>query len=462
MKKATATPARTPAVSPMMKSLSAYMAKAIDRPLPAKVAEKTRHHIADSLAAIVSGSRLLPGEKGIEYVQTQGGVAQASVMGTSISTSATLAAFANGMSAHADETDDSHQGGLFHPGCAIVPAAWAIAELNRNSGTELTRAVALGYDVGARIAMALGGVKFLLSAHSSHTFGAIFGAAAAAGSLYRFDARQMRHLLSYTAQQASGISCWMRDPDHIEKAFDFAGMPARNAVAGATMVASGFTGVEDVFSGGRNFWLAYDKHVDTSHVARDLGRTWEIMRSNIKNWSVGSPIQAALDSMLALIRAHGLKAAQVKRIHVQVQDTESDIVDNRDMPDICLQHLVAVMLVDGGLTFASSHEDERMHDPEVLAVRKRIVFEGSPALSRAGGRQAIVTLDLDDGRKLRHHTEVVRGAWQNPMTRADVDDKCHPLMAPVLGRRRARTLLDRVWALDEVASVRSLRRLLQP
>ncbi len=446
----------------MIRSLSAYMAKAIDRPLPAKVAEKTKHHIADSLAAIVSGAKLLPGRRGIEYVSTQGGVAQATVMGTTLSSSVTLAAFANAMSAHADETDDSHQGGLFHPGCAVVPAAWAMGELKRSSGTDLLRAVALGYDVGARFSMALGGIQFLLSAHSSHAFGAIFGASAAAGSLARFDAQRMRWLLSYTAQQASGLSCWIRDPDHVEKAFDFAGMPTRNAMSAATMVDAGFNGVDDSFSGARSFFLAYDKHTDTSHVARDLGRTWEIMRSNIKNWSVGSPIQAALDSLIALIRAHGLTPANVKRIHVQVQDTESEIVNNRDMPDICMQHLLAVMLVDGGLTFDSSHDDERMHDPAVLAVRKRIVYEGSAALSKAGGRQAILEVETTDGRTLRHHTEVVRGAWQNPMTRQDVDDKCLPLMAPVLGRRRARTLLDRVWALDDVADIRSLRKLLQP
>ncbi|MCX7200119.1 MAG: MmgE/PrpD family protein, partial [Proteobacteria bacterium] len=98
----------------------------------------------------------------------------------------------------------------------------------------------------------------------------------------------------------------------------------------------------------------------------------------------------------------------------------------------------------------------------VLAVRKRIAYEGSAALSKAGGRQAILEVETTDGRTLKHHTEVVRGAWQNPMTRQDVDDKCLPLMAPVLGRRRARTLLDRVWALDDVADIRSLRKLLQP
>jgi 2-methylcitrate dehydratase PrpD len=454
--------AKPAALSPMMKTLSAYMARAIDRPLPARVAEKTRHHIADSLAAIVSGSRLPPGERGIAWTATQGGVAQACVMGTDHVTSATLAAFANGMSAHADETDDSHQGGLFHPGCTIIPAAWAIAELERRSGAELLRAVALGYDIGARIAMALGGIRFLLSGHGSHAFGGLFGAAAAAGALHRFDAQRMRWLISYTAQQASGISCWIRDPDHIEKAFDFAGMPARNAVSAASMVAAGCTGGGACVRGRRNIRVAYDRHTDTSHVTRELGRTWEIMRSNIKNWSVGSPIQAALDSLLALIREHGITAPQVRRLHVQVQDTESEIVDNRDMPDICMQHLLAVMLLDGGLSFASSHDEARMHDPAVLALRQRIAFEGSAELSRAGGRQAIVAVELADGRRLRHHTEKVRGTWQNPMTREEVDAKCLPLMAPVLGTRRARALLDRVWSLDEVDDIRSLRRLLQP
>jgi 2-methylcitrate dehydratase PrpD len=450
------------ALSPMTKAVSGYMARAAGRALPARVAEKTKHHIADSLAAIVSGSRLLPGAKAIEYVAGQGGAAQATVIGSTLSTSATLAAFANAMSAHADETDDSHQGGLFHPGCAVVPAAWAMAELKRSSGAGLLRAVALGYDIGARFAMALGGIRFLHAAHSSHAFGAVFGASAAAGSLAGFDAQRMRWLLSYTAEQAAGISCWIRDPDHIEKAFDFAGMPTRNAMAAATMVDSGFTGVDDSFSGLRNFWLAFDRHTDTSHITRDLGSTWEVMRSNIKNWSVGSPIQAALDSLIALIRTHGLTASMVRRLRVQVQDTESEIVNNRDMPDICMQHLLAVMLIDGGLTFDSSHDDERMHDPEVLALRKRIEFEGSAALSRAGGRQAILEVELVDGRRLKHRTEVVRGAWQNPMTRAEVDDKCLPLMAPVLGRRRARTLLDRVWTLEQVDDIRSLRRLLQP
>ncbi len=447
--------------SDMMQQLSAYMAAAARKSLPAAVVEKTKHHIADTFAAIISGAKLLPGQRASAFVKTQGGVKEASVMGTRLVTSAIHAAFANGMAAHADETDDSHQAGLFHPGCGVVPAAWAMAERGRASGRELIRAVALGYDVGARINMALGGVKFLHAAHSSHTFGALFGGAAAAGALLKLNAQRMRHLLAYTAQQASGISCWMRDPDHIEKAFDFGGMPARNAVYSAVLVEQGFTGVDDVFSGTRNFWLAYAGHVDTSHVTRELGHTFEIMRSNIKKWSVGSPIQPALDALSNLIDTHQLRAADLVRMRVEVQDSESDIVNNRDMPDICMQHLLAVMLLDGKVTFTSSHDVKRMKDRKILDVRKRIEYLGSAELTRQGGRQAIVEVWTRDNRHLRHHTPVVKGAWENPMSRAEVDEKCHDLIAGVTGRPRARRLLDQIWNLDRLPDVARLRPLVQ-
>jgi 2-methylcitrate dehydratase PrpD len=96
------------AVSPLMNKVAGYIAGAAQRNLPARVQEKTKHHLLDTLAAIVSGSRLYPGQKAIEYIESQGGTPEALVIGTRILTSAVNAALANGMCAHADETDDSH------------------------------------------------------------------------------------------------------------------------------------------------------------------------------------------------------------------------------------------------------------------------------------------------------------------------------------------------------------------
>ncbi|HSQ13816.1 MAG TPA: MmgE/PrpD family protein, partial [Candidatus Deferrimicrobium sp.] len=246
-----------PQISPVMRGLSAYVAAALRRPLPPPVNEKTKHHILDTIAAMISGSRLAPGMKAISYVKNLGGAKEASVIGSGVVTTAVNAALANGMLAHADETDDSHAPSLTHPGCGIVPAALAMAEREQRHGAALLRAVALGYDVGCRLTQSLNAHQFREDGHSTHSFGPMFGAAAAAGALAGLRERQVRHLLSFMAQQASGISCWMRDGDHIEKSFDFGGMPARNGVAAATMVAHGFTGVDDVFAGEGNFFVAY-------------------------------------------------------------------------------------------------------------------------------------------------------------------------------------------------------------
>jgi 2-methylcitrate dehydratase PrpD len=460
--------AKNAEISAVMREVSEYIAGAMKRPLPEAVVEKTKHHVLDTFAAMVSGSRLLPGKKAIAYAKTLGGTREACVIGSRLVTSAQHAALANGMLGHADETDDSHAPSLCHPGCAIVPAALAMAEREESNGTALLRAVALGYDVGTRINMALHDYDFRDAGHSSHSFGPSFGAAAAAGSLAGINSDQARWLLSYAAQQCSGISCWMRDEEHIEKAFDFGGMPARNGLVAATMIAAGFTGVDDVFSGERNFFIAYDetrrigKAPEPQRLTQGLGSTFEIMNTNIKRWSVGSPIQAPLDSLLELIRAHGIKADDVEKLTVRVAKQGANTTDNRTMPDICMQHMCAVMLLDGIVTFISSHDEKRMKHPKVLALRSRIELIGDEELTRVlPSRQGIVELRLKDGRSLRHHTKAVRGTAQNPMTRAEVDEKAYHLMGPILGKPRARRLCDAVWALEKVSSMRKLRPLLR-
>jgi 2-methylcitrate dehydratase PrpD len=445
-----------------MARLSSYIVSALRRPLPPTVVEKTKHHMLDTIAAIVSGSRLEPGKHAISYVRTLGGNREASVIGSRILTTAVNAALANGMLAHADETDDSHAPSLTHPGCGIVPAALAMAERQHRSGTALLGAVALGYDVGCRLTQSLDAYQFREDGHSTHSFGPMFGAAAAAGSLAGLREQQVRYLLSYAAQQASGISCWMRDTDHVEKAFDFGGMPARNGVAAATMVSAGFTGVEDVFAGERNFFVAYGRDPNPEVLVTGLGTTYEIMNTNIKRWSVGSPIQAPLDSLLALIEQERIGADNVDKLVVRVARQGANTVDNRNMPDICLQHICAVMLLDGTVTFKSAHDQKRMRDRNVLALRRRIELRADDMLTRAmPSRQGIVEIRLRDGREFTHHTKAVRGTADNPMTRGEVDAKAYDLMAPVIGKKRARRLCDAVWSLEKLHDVCALRPLLR-
>jgi 2-methylcitrate dehydratase PrpD len=370
-------------VSPLTRELSEYVAATLARPLPAEVAEKARCHLLDTLAAMVSGSRLGPGRRALAYVRSQGGRRQATAVGSRLLTSAVNAALANGMSAHADETDDSHHGGRFHPGCAVVPAALATAELADRDGASLLRGLALGYDIGARFVIALGLGRAYGRPHSTHSLGGLFGAAAAAGALLGLDARQLRHQLSYVVQQASGLAYWMRDPDHVEKAFDFGGMPARNAVAAATMAAAGFTGVEDPLAGPRTYLEAFAEAAQPAALIDGLGSRFEVMQASIKRWPAGAPIQAALDALDALMGEHRLGAGDIASLTVRLPDDRIHLVDDREVPNLCVQHLLAVLLLDGGLDLHAAHDQARMREPAVLALRQRIRLVPDAALTRA-------------------------------------------------------------------------------
>src|SRR5688572_6712075 len=201
--------------------LAGYMVDARERALPPPAAEAAKHRILDTLAAMVSGSHLKPGEMAIRYARSQGGVEEASVVTTDIRTSAVNAALANAMFAHADETDDFHPETKAHPGCAVVPAALAMGEREARSGTELLRAVALGYDLSCRFLLALDADHVRATHRSAEGTASTLGAVGAAASLARLDEAGMRYALSYAAQQVSGLWSWVRDAEHVEKAFDF-------------------------------------------------------------------------------------------------------------------------------------------------------------------------------------------------------------------------------------------------
>ena len=140
-------------------SVARYMAAARQQTLPPDVVRDTKHRVLDTIAAMVSGARLKPGEMAIRFARSQGGTPESSILTTDLRTSAINAALVNAMFAHADETDDFEPVTKAHPGCATVPAALAVGERENRSGIEFIRAVALGYDLCCR---------WLVAATSSH------------------------------------------------------------------------------------------------------------------------------------------------------------------------------------------------------------------------------------------------------------------------------------------------------
>ena len=438
--------------------LARYMVQARERSLAPHVAWEAKHRILDTLAAMVSGSHLKPGKMAIRYARAQGGVAEATVLATDIVTSAVNAALVNGMFAHADETDDFELVTKAHPGSAIVPAALAMAERDGRSGAELLAAVTLGYDVCCRFLLALGADHVRASHRSAEGTSSTMGAVAAAASLARLDENGMRYALSYAAQQVSGVWSWVRDAEHVEKAFDFSGMGARNGVTAALMVQLGFTGVSDVLDGEHNALQALSVDPKPEEMVAALGSRFFVTETAIKPYSVGYPIQAPLDAFLTLVREHALNESNVESIVVRLPEDGARVVNNRSMPDICCQHIIALALVDGGVSFEDSHSYERMADPKVRSVRDRVALIADRALmDPAAPRSGRVEVKLRDGRTVSRFTRHAPGTKENPMDTDSVNHKARLLMAPVLGDVRTKEVIGRVNALEELRDVRALR-----
>ena len=456
-------PVRAQAISPVMATLSGYMAAAKDRRLPPEVVEKAKHHILDTFAAMISGSELPPGQAALALARAQAGRPSATVIGSTVLTGVMDAALVNGVLAHSDETDDSHGASQSHPGASIVPAALALGEELGVSGEHYLRAVTLGYDVGTRLTMALGAVTFReQSRRSTHAYAGTFGSAAAAGCVAGLTAQQMRWVLDYASQQAAGYAIWGRDTDHIEKGFVFGGMPARNGVTAALLVRTGWNGVDDVFSGDDNFIQVNSPTGKPAVLIDGLGERFEVVNTDIKKWTVGTPIQAPLDAIENLRRKRPFEAEAVKSVVVRLAPTVGAVVDNRDIPDICLQHMVAVMLLDKTASFHAAHDKPRMQDATVLRQRSKVQYVPDAALARLlPVRVAVVEITFTDGTQLSERVEAVRGTVRNPMPRAEVVDKARDLIAPVLGMATAQKLIDAVLSIEKAENIRALRPLLQ-
>jgi 2-methylcitrate dehydratase PrpD len=140
---------------------------------------------------------------------------------------------------------------------------------------------------------------------------------------------------------------------------------------------------------------------------------------------------------------------------------EATTVSNREMPDICLQHMAAVMLADKTATFTSAHDQARMKDAAVLRQRAKVQLLPDPALERfLPTRAAKVEVTLSDGTQLTEEVDAVRGTAKNPMTRDEVLAKTRDLVTPILGAATCSNLIDKVLSLENVKDVREIHPLL--
>jgi 2-methylcitrate dehydratase PrpD len=321
--------------------------------------------------------------------------------------------------------------------------------------------VTLGYDLGCRLLMALGPDLVRGTHRSAEGTASTFGALGAAASLARLDEKAMRFAISYAAQQVSGLWSWVKDEDHIEKAFDFAGMGARNGVTAVDMVRAGLTGVSDVLDGTHNLLIALSTDPKPEAMLEGLGSRFYVAETAIKTFSVGYPIQSPLDALLTLRKQYHLGPDSIRSILVKIPTDAMGIVGESAMPDVNCQHLVAVALVKGAVSFVDSHDVALMRDPKILEQRAKITVTPDAALmDPAAPRGAIVEVTMIDGRKVDHFTRFPPGTKENPLSTEAVSAKARDLMAPVLGAEKTEKLIEQINRLETVDDINQLRPLM--
>lgn len=436
----------------LMPAITAYIAGAKTASVPEAIRERARLHILDTLVSIIACRNLEPAQLGRRYATARGGSGTA-ILGSRQSASLVDAVFASAMTGHAAEINDFIPSAYVQPGPSIVSAALSLGQQRGASGRELVHAVVAGYELAGRIPKTIGTPPLWRAGIANHGIAPVFGTATASAAILGFDAEQANHMLAYCAQQASGSWQWLLDVRHVEKAFVFAGMGARNGLDAALMVEAGFSGVPDCLDveGG---WLrspAFEGGADRSYLIEGLGERYELELTAFKRYPSGGPTQPAVQAMLEM--REEVEPGDVETIRIAMPGG-ADTFRGARMPALNLPYLASIIMLDGELDFVAAQSLDRMHnDAEVAAFAEKVSVVRDEAQETGEGEDrtesARVTITRTDGATVERYVPYVRGFPSHPMTRADVEEKARGLAEPVLGTAGMEELIARTAAIEE-------------
>jgi 2-methylcitrate dehydratase PrpD len=436
--------------------ISRYIADATATPLDDAVARRASLHLLDTLASIVACRDLEPAVVARRYVGTRspapggGDGRSATVLGTSQRASVVDAVFAGAMTGHAAEINDFVPSVFVQPGPAVIATAIGVGEATGASGADVLRAVVAGYELCVRVLQAVGTANLRRTGLASHGVGPCFGSAATAAALLGLPAPSVAQVLSLAAQQAAGSWQWLLDEEHVEKAFVFAGLGARNGVDAALLVEAGFRGVTDVVDRPGTWFTSpvladVDGDGDLDRLVDGLGETSVFPLVACKRYPVGGPTQPAVEALLDLSAA-GVEAVEVDHVLVEMPGRWEAFRDAA-MPALNLPYLAALILLEGGLDFTAAQSRDRLReDAAVHAVMGRVEVRHDPAQEAGPGEErtesARVRVTLRDGSTHERFVPHVAGFPSHPLSAGEVEAKAIALVEPHLGGSGAAALVE--------------------
>lgn len=439
--------------------LAEFVAAAGYADLPSAVVEDAKRAVLDWLGSALAGSLELPARMAQQYVAGLGVSSEATVFSGRRS-SASGAALANGVAAHILEFDDIHKTSTVHAAAPVISAALAVAEREHANGQAFLLAVALGYEAALRIGEAVNPSHYRYW-HPTGT-AATFGAAAAAGSLMRLTAEQMRDALGSAGTQAAGL--WEFNADGAMSKHLHPGKAAFNGILAADLARLGFTGATRILEGERGFFRAMSAAYDETRITDGLGETWKISENCYKLHSCCGHTHTAIDMALEL-RGHSMGP---RHVLIETYGPGYEIVKELAprtpyQAKFSIAYCVAVALLDGCVGLEQFSE-ERLRDPAIAALleRTRVVVAEDLTAKYPAAWPTRVTLTLADGETLSAASDYPRGNPENPVSTAHLEDKFRSLVIPRFGAGTAERAIEAVQLLETCDDVSTAFRDLAP
>ncbi len=440
--------------------LSDFVANRSAGEIPDEVIAAATDALIDTLGVAIAGSREPVAEIAVAWVAEVGARAQATVWGRQLATHTADAAFANGISAHALDFDDTHPSGRGHMSASLIPTALAVGEATGASGREVLAAYAIGLEVGGAIGRAFGPGHFLRGWHPTATVGALASTAVAA-RLHRLDSDGAMRAFGIAASQVGGLA---RNFGTMAKPFH-AGHAARTGIISAWMARAGLTTDGEIFDGkcGVIDTYAGGDGEPIEAVLATLGEPWEILSPGnyYKRWPCCYSGHRTLGALYAMIDKRGISAGNVEEVAVSFLPGGDTALFSRNPETgleakFSIEYMVAAALLDGPLRMAT-FSDEMVRRPEARRLMqrvRRIAIPDNKSYSGIAGYNDIAVTTASDRVEIREDRVPGSRAW--PTSEADRDAKFMDCATPVLGEAGARTLLDRARACGDAGDVRSL------
>lgn len=429
-----------------------FAATTVSSDLPASVVERTSLILADCIGAIVGGAAE-PDVAALSNRKTDGGPSL--LVGTRQTRSAGTAALLNGTAGTTLEMDEGNQFCKGHPGMHTVPAALASAAVTPVTGRDFLAAIAIGYDIGARVGIA---TQLRPSMHPHGTWGAICAATTVA-RLHKSTTDQMRHAISMSASLGLSTSRrTMLEGGTVRNIF--AGVSGQMGVLCGDMVASGYSG--DVNGVAQVYGHVVSDVFDEDAFIHDLGTRWEVSRNYFKMHSCCRYNHAALDALAIMQETHGvIEHDTIEDILVETYSLAVELDDpaprNVLAGKFSVPFAIATALVNQS-TDVNSFTMPNVTNPDILGLARQVRLKEDPAMTAClpDRRPARVTIRLRSGETLQAATQTNRGDWSAPYPTSEIRDKYMSLTTRLWREDDAARIWDIINGIDQADSLNSL------